>query len=171
MVRRQVTATELQHLYTSIGRCVWNLQYVEDALTTLITLKVEIRLPGRVPLNEAQEKLAKHRRNTLGTSMKVVREKSLVGSELLERLNRFKEERDWLIHRSQQSHGDRLYTDEGRIDMFSRLETFETEALDLQKAVLAEINLFVAGQGLDVAAAERMAVRNVGRLRNGRSDA
>jgi hypothetical protein len=170
-VRRQITPDELQHLYASIGRCVWNLQYVEDALTTLIAMKVEVKSPGRVPVKEAQDFLAKHRRNTLGTSMKIVRERSVVNSELLGRLSLLKEERDWIIHRSQQTHGDRLYTDDGRREMFSRLEAFEEEALSLQKLVLAEINTFLVGHGLDVAAAERMAAQNVGRLRGGGSDA
>lgn len=166
-MRRQVTPEEQQNIYTSIGRCVWHLQYVEDVLTNLIALKVEIRTPGRVGLKEAQELLAKHRRNTLGTSVKIVREKSLVRPELLDRLTRFKEERDWIIHRSQQTHGDGLYTDQGRAEMFSRLERFEEEAHSLMRAVAEELNEFMRGHGVDLAAAERIARQNIGRMRGG----
>jgi hypothetical protein len=162
---RQVTSEELDALYRGIGRGVWNLQYVEDTLQTLITIMVEIRTPGRVTASEGKALLAKHRRNTLGTSLKIVREQSLVGAELLDRLSRFKEERDWLIHRSQQSHGDLLYTDMGREEIFRRLEGFEEEASLLQKAVLKEIDAFAASRGVDVAAAQALAVRNVGRMR------
>lgn len=162
---RQVTPEELDALYRGIGKGVWNLQYVEDALQTLVTILVEIRTPGRVPMSEGKELLAKHRRNTLGTSLRIVREQSLVRSELLARLSRFKEERDWLIHRSQQSHGDLLYTDDGRTDMFDRLTQFEEEATSLQTAILAEIDTFAASRGVDVAAARALAVRNVGHMR------
>ena len=141
------------------------LQYVEDALQTLITIKVEIRTPGRLSFSEGQALLAKHRRSTFGTSLKIVREKSLVSPDLLERLERFKDERDWLVHRSQQSYGDRLYTEPGREDMFRRLENFEGEASALQKAVLAEIDSFVSSSGVDVAVARALAERNIGRMR------
>jgi hypothetical protein len=164
-MHRQVTPEELDALYRGVGLGVWNLQYVEDALQTLITIKVEIRTPGRVPSTVGRELLAKHRKNTFGTSLKVVREKSLVGVELLERLTQFKEERDWLVHRSQQTHGDLLYTYSGREEMFRRLISFSEEANSLQKAILAEINAFAASHGVDVKAAEAMAARNVGRLR------
>lgn len=167
-MRRQVTPEELQHLYTSIGRCVWQLQYVEDVLTHLITVKVEIRTPGRVGMKEAQELLAKHRRNTLGTSLKIVREKSLVRPELLERLAKFKEERDWIIHRSQQTHGDALYTDPGRSEVFSRLERFDDEANSLRDSVAEEISEFMRAHGVDLEAAERLARQNVGRMRGER---
>jgi len=149
----------------SIGRCVWHLQYVEDVLTHLITVKVEIRSPGRVGMKEAQELLSKHRRNTLGTSLKIVREKLLVRPELLDRLTKFKEERDWIIHRSQQTHGDALYTDPGRSEVFLRLGRFEEEANSLRKAIAEEINDFMRGHGVDIAAAERIARQNVGRMR------
>jgi len=162
---RQVTSEELDALYRGIGRGVWSLQYVEDALQMLITLKVDIKTPGRVNLSQGKVLLAKHRRNTLGTSLKIIREQSLVGPHLLERLSAFKEERDWLVHRSQQSHGDLLYTDAGRAEMFTRLESFDTEAGLLQTEILGEIDKFAASQGANVAAARVMAASNVGRMR------
>jgi len=164
---RQVNSEELDRLYLSLGRGVWHLQYVEDALNTLITINHEVKTPGRIPEVEARELLAKHRRNTLGTSLKVVRSKGLVPPELLDSLGRFKDERDWLVHRSQNTHGDLLYTDAGRSETFTRLDAFTEEARRLQKAVLLEIDKFLNAAGLDVAAAERMALKNVGRLRGG----
>jgi len=166
-MRRQVTPDELERLYLSIGKGVWHLQYVEDALQTLITMKHEVRVPGRVSEQEGRELLAKHRRNTLGTSLKIVRDHGLVPQPILDRLSTFKDERDWLIHRSQNSHGDLLYTDAGRAETFARLAAFIEEARVLQTALLDDINAFVAAAGLDVAAAERMAIKNVGRMRGG----
>jgi len=165
--RRQINSEELERLYSSLGRGVWHLQYVEDALNTLITIKHEVKTPGRIPEADARALLDKHRGNTLGTSLKVIRAQSLVSPELLDDLTRFKEERDWLVHRSQTSHGDLLYTDAGRAETFTRLEEFTEEARRLQTALLQDISTFVSAAGLDVAAAENMAAKNVGRLRGG----
>lgn len=165
--RRQVNSEELERLYSSLGRGVWHLQYVEDALNTLITIKHEVKTPGRIAEAEARALLEKHRRNTLGTSLKVIRTESLVPPKLLEDLGRFKDERDWLVHRSQNSNGDLLYTDADRAETFARLDAFTEEARRLQTAVLQDISAFIAAAGLDVAAAESMALKNVGRLRGG----
>ena len=118
---RQVNSEELERLYCSLGRGVWHLQYVEDALSTLITIKHEVKTPGRIPEVEARALLQRHRRNTLGTSLKIVQAENLLPLQLQEDLGRFKEERDWLVHRSQNSHGDLLYTDAGRSETFARL--------------------------------------------------
>ena len=85
--------------------------------------------------------------------------------DLMRALDRFKDERDWLVHRSQHSYGDRLYTEVGRSEMLLRLDAFTEEARRLQKAVLQEINTFVASAGIDIEAAEDMARKNMGRLR------
>ena len=165
--RRQVNSDELERLYASIGRGVWHLQYVEDALNTLITIKHEVKTPARIPEAEARSLLEKHRRNTLGTSLKLARTEDLLEATLLNELTKFKDERDWLVHRSQNSHGDLLYTDAGRIETITRLDAFTDHARQLQTALLQEVNRFVAAAGLDVAAAERMALKNVGHLRGG----
>ena len=163
--RRQVTPDELEHLYISIGKGVWHLQYVEDALQTLITIKHEIRVPDRIKEQEARDLLAKHRRNTFGSSLRIVGNHSLVPQPLFDRLNAFKEERDWLIHRSQNSHGDRIYTEAGRTETFARLAAFIDEAKALQTELLNDIYTFLAAAGLDVAVVERMAIENLGRMR------
>lgn len=167
VMHRKVTPDELERLYLSIGKGVWHLQYVEDALQTLIAMKHEVRVPGGVSEQEGRELLAKHRRNTLGTSLKIVRDHGLLQQPILDRLGRFKDERDWLVHRSQNSHGDLLYTDAGRAETFARLAAFIDEARSLQKALLDDINAFVAAADLDVAAVDRIAARNVGRIRGG----
>lgn len=47
-MRRQMHPEELEILYRYIGKCIWHIQYVEDALHTLLTLKIEIKMnrPG-----------------------------------------------------------------------------------------------------------------------------
>ena len=47
-MHRQINPDELDDLYYLIGKCIRYVQYVEDALHTLLTLKVEIKVPGVV---------------------------------------------------------------------------------------------------------------------------
>lgn len=75
-MRRQMHPEELETLYRSIGKCIWHIQYVEDALHTLLTLKIEIKTPGAVPEDKAYELLKKHRRATLGTALRTAKEKT-----------------------------------------------------------------------------------------------
>ncbi|WP_157269005.1 hypothetical protein [Azohydromonas aeria] len=149
-MHRQVTAEELEYLYLLIGKGIWHLQYVEDGVSG----------------EEAKALLAKQRRNTLGTSLKIAREKKLIEDVLLGRPSEFKEECDWLVHRSQCSHGDLLYTDRGRAETFTRLEAFTNEAHRLQAALLGDINQYLIAIGIDTAAAQRFASQNTGRLRS-----
>jgi hypothetical protein len=74
MNRRQINEKELQVLYSSIGKGIWHLQNLEDALHTCITVKRDIRVRGSVPPEKAEAILLRHRGNTLGKSLKIARE-------------------------------------------------------------------------------------------------
>lgn len=146
-MRRQVTPEELSRLYGGIGKGIWHLQYVEDALNTLITVKHEMRVPGRVDAEAAKQALDEHRRNTLGTSVRVARDNKLISDALLAKFQDYKEERDWLVHRSQNSHGERLYTEAGRTEFFARIENFVEQSKGLQREVMAELEAYARGTG------------------------
>lgn len=164
-MRRQLNLDELDALYRKIGKGIWHLQYVEDVLHTLITLKVEVKTPGWVTHEKAQQLLAKHRRNTLGTSLRIAKESNLVTSSLEAQLAHFKEERDWLVHRSLNSYSELLYTDEGRAEMFERLEKFLSEATVLQRAIANELASYAESHGISVAGVEARAQAKIARLK------
>ncbi len=164
-MRRNITPDELNTLVHDIGMCVWHLQYVEDALSMVLATKVDIRVPGGVTEHEAAEVLAKHRRSTLGTALKVCERHDAVSADLLERLKKYKEERDWLVHRSMHETEDDLYTDEGRVGMTTRLWTFFAESRALVKEIKKEAMEFVAGHGLPWQAASDIASKRIAALR------
>ncbi len=164
-MRREITSNELDALYREIGEGIWHLQHVEDVLNTLITLKVEVKTPGHVTHEEAQGLLARHRRNTFGVSLGIAKKNSVVPSSLEERLTHFKEERNWLVHRSLNTHGELLYTEEGRTQIFARLANFSVEAKALQFDITNEIALFAESQGINIVEAELRAHAKVARLK------
>lgn len=163
-MRRQIYPEELETLYHSIGKCIWHIQYVEDALHTLLTLKVELKTPGSMPEEKAYELLKKHRRATLGTALRIAKENTSLPQELFVRLSSLKEERDWLVHRSQHQDGDNLYTDTGRQATFQRLDTLQEEAISLQSAIAEQIHIYAESHGVSSEKAEEIARQKIAAL-------
>ncbi|MCQ4251780.1 hypothetical protein NA644_20950 [Pseudomonas stutzeri] len=163
-MRRQMHPEELEILYRYIGKCIWHIQYVEDALHTLLTLKIEIKTPGAVPEDKAYELLKKHRRATLGTALRTAKENNSLPQGLFSRLSNLKEERDWLVHRSQHQDADTLYTDVGRQTVFQRLEALQAEAVSLQPAIAEQIRLFVESHGVNSEKAKQIAEQEIAAL-------
>ena len=163
--RRQINPEELEALYHDIGKGIWHLQYVEDALSTLLALKVDVKTPGQVNHAEAVKLLAKHRRNTLGTSLRIAKENSALAADLQARLTQFKDERDWLVHRSQNTHGELLYTEVGRAETFNRVASFVSEAQALQQAIINEVASFAQSHGVNTAEAEANAHAKIAKLK------
>ena len=64
--------------------------------------------------------------------MRIAKGKGVLSEELMSALIAFKEERDWLVHRSMNENGDDLYLNEDRQALFERLEEFAEQAKDLQ---------------------------------------
>lgn len=111
---RQISADELQVFFKLIGSGIWHLQHVEDALSTYITVRAEIKERGGTSAENAKLLLSKHRRNTLGTSIRIAKDRQVLDLELLTMLVAFKIERDWLVHRSLHENGDDLYLNSDR---------------------------------------------------------
>lgn len=147
-MHRQINPDELDDLYCLIGKCIWHVQYVEDALHTLLALKVEIKLPNIVGEEQANHFLAKHRRSTLGTTLRIAKEHKVLPESLFNRLAILKEERDWLVHRAQSQDGRSLYTESGRTNMFNRLGSLYEETTLLQSEVAEQVQAFVLSCGI-----------------------
>lgn len=164
-MRRQIFPDELDALYRSIGKGIWQLQNVEDALHTLLAIRVGMKTPGSVAKERALEILAKYRASTLGTALRLVKENGALSKSLLDRLDAWKIERDWVVHRSVHENGADLYTDEGRQSILSRLDAFFEEGMALQRAVGSELADWVAAHGIDVKKAHALAERQLAALR------
>lgn len=164
-MRRQISEDELALLYHEIGACIWNMQYLEDVLHTFLTLKVELKKPGMVSATETMDLLAKHRRATLGTSLKTAETKSALPQELIDQLKSLKEERDWLVHRSMHQDGKNLYTDSGRHIFFTRLSVIQDEVSRLKAELLKECIDFCSGHGISSEEASSLAAKQIAILR------
>lgn len=164
-MRRQITAEELAALYHDVGACIWHIQYLEDVLQTFLTIKVEIKKPGKVEMSEAMAVLDKHRRATLGTAIRTAENAKALPQELIKQLRSLKDERDWLVHRSMHQDGDGLYTDHGRQAVFSRLALLQEQTIHLKSQIMSEVEAFCSGHGISSAEANALAEKQIASLR------
>lgn len=69
--RRGPTPDEVAILYNLIGKAVWHLQFLEDAISVAITLKSDLKdaKPGSVPADEVMKVRTKRQRMTLGQAV------------------------------------------------------------------------------------------------------
>jgi hypothetical protein len=165
-MNRRPTDEEVALLFHHIGKGVWQLQYVEDHLTTLLAITIDIKEPGTKTEEEIKEIVSKHKKGTLGALLKKGRDAGVLPFQLEANLTRFVDERNWLIHHSIDSHGKRLYSEAGRAETFERLARFIADAKAMQREISDEITRFSVGQGLDVEAAEADARAEVARLKH-----
>lgn len=165
MNRRMINPEELDLLYSSIGKGIWHLQNLEDALHTCITLKRDIKVRGSVSREKAEELLLRNRGKTLGRSLNTARKANILNSELQKRLDLFKEERDWLVHRSVHENGHDLYVEDKRFALIVRIRKFSEDALVLQKLIEKELEDFVVSQGVNRDHIVRVAEKNLKKLK------
>ncbi len=164
-VQRQITADELAHLYHEIGACIWHIQYLENALHSLLTLKIDIRSPGTVTQEQAKTLLAHHQRKPLGISIKAAEKHDVLSKDLIRRLRALKEDRDWLVHRSQNEHGTAFYSDSGRKFVFGRLAQIQGAVAALKAEIVADLEQFCELAGVSPTEAEALARKQVAALK------
>lgn len=146
--RKMITSEEITTLYGLVGRGIWHLQHVEQALVTLITIKGELKERGATSREEGEWILEKHRRSTLGTSIRIAKEKDVLSPSILEALIAFKEERDWLVHRSVHENSDDLYLENKKSSLFVRINQFSERATVLQGLAEKELEDYVVSKGV-----------------------
>lgn len=164
-MRRQITEEELAALYHDMGACIWHIQYLEDVLHNLLTMKVEIKEPGKVEKSVAMALLAKHRRATLGTAIRTAENFRALPQELVAQLRSLKEERDWLVHRSMHQDGDGLYTSDGRDAVFCRLALLQQKTIRIKSQLVSEVEAFCASHGISSKESNDLAEKQIAGLR------
>jgi hypothetical protein len=165
MGRRQINAEELNALFTLIGKGIWHLQYLEDALHTYLTIKRDIKIRGSMPAEQADSILAKHRTRTLGASLRLAREAQVLSPSLQGRLDHFKEERDWLVHRCLHQHHQDLHVNDKRYELLRRIELFSKEAMAIHKLIAKEVEDYVVAQDVSRKLIYRNAEENITKLK------
>lgn len=138
------------NFYCLIGEAVYMVQILEDALSTSITLKREVKIPGAIPLEEASKRREKYRSYTLGRALQITREEKILPIPLQEALNNFVSERNWLIHKSIQNENEILSESNKR-----RIKSTCEMARVLLASVETDLMQYSSSVGVDMSGVRR----------------
>ena len=144
-------AKDVNYLFYLIGEAVCMVQFLEDALSHSITLKVNVQHPNRIPKKNADASLKKYQSRTLGNAIKIAKEEGLYVDGLQNNLSSFLKERNWLIHKCAPHHIDDLLEVSGRDQLFKRVKAITQQALKLREALEVDMIEFSEARGVDMA--------------------
>ena len=144
-IHRAASGHEIS-LYCHVGEAVCAVQYVEDALSHSIVLKV-----GAPPTkSEADQQLEKHQKYTLGKAIRIAGEKAIFSELIQTRLNKFLKERNWLIHKSIAHGAKALEKNENRNRMIDRIKAITKQAHELLEMIEGDLIDFAEASGKDM---------------------
>lgn len=137
-------------LYCLIGEAVCNIQNFEGALSTLITLKINVKYPNRISKQEADGFLKKNYRLPLGQSIDKAKENSLYSDAIFNDLNLIKEERNWLIHKLLHQNLDDMKDVSKREKLFQRIKAISNKANRFQVVLEKDLVEYSESVGKDM---------------------
>lgn len=142
---KQASQPELM-LYCLVGEAVCYVQHVEDALSHSIVLK---KTKPKTKL-EADQLLAKHRTETLGSAISIAEKECLYPESLQQALNKFLSERNWLIHKSIAQNRDEWDLNISRDKLMARIKSITTQAQELIQLIEEDLIVFSENNGVDM---------------------
>jgi hypothetical protein len=130
---KPVNIQDFVELHKRIGLALWHSQAFEDSLSRFITLI--LKLPPSRAEDEVNAVLEKMFSKTLGQLVTELKKANTTNSvsEFERRMNKFLDERNWLVHHSWRQHHTDLYIPEKLPPLYQRLANLADEALKLQK--------------------------------------
>lgn len=135
MSRQLDSAEKLLAIQNALGKSLWQIQAFENTLALLIALVLK-KIPPRASIEEAEAILDKTRTKKLVDLIKKTRESDLLDDSIEKFLNKLREERNWLVHRSWNTHSEFLNHEQEFIDLRYRISRLAADA--------QEFNVFFA---------------------------
>ena len=130
-------------LYFLLGRAVWTIQHLEDALNTAIIIK-NPNIHKRV---EAEELRKAYRQLPLGRAIERAEKEQTFNEDLQGSLRDFLQDRNWLIHKCMyESVDDAGYIIEP-VNLFKRVEGIHLSALSLKETIEIDLLEFAKSKG------------------------
>ncbi|EGR1703603.1 hypothetical protein D5Q54_18265 [Vibrio cholerae] len=145
----QMNAEELAYFYNSIGKAIWQMQYVEQSLGQMLLIMSKGLKPNGLSPDDAETILLTIQKKTLGAIVNDICKEELLPPELLKRLEWFNAERRWLVHKSVIESSKDLYNSTTRNEVFIRIDAFTKEAIQLHKDLQDSLYQYMHGVGVN----------------------
>lgn len=117
----------------TVGSTILQAQTVEDALGMYLALVHDLR-PG-VARGEAESVLSRYSKKTLGSLLAVAKGKPAFPASTATAIEAFKEERNWLVHKSRELQRLALHSYVELAAFIERVDRVGDEGLRLQKEI------------------------------------
>ena len=135
-------------LHAAIGMALWHGNGFEFSLTHFITRA--LKLPPSRAEQEVRHVLEEMQGKTLGQLIAELRKANSTNSvtSFEARVNRFLEERNWLVHHSWRDHRTVLFTPESLPPLLNRLDALADEGQALQEVFQELLHALTLSQGI-----------------------
>jgi len=154
------TIDDVNHLYLSIGEAIWNLQHLENVMTTYNALRIlQKKREKKILFSDEQafKILEKQRKLTLGPLISSAKDNHTLSKELEGRFENFLTERNWLIHKCVISDYLSLRNKESKEKLFLRITAFIEDAVSLKRELYNQMQRWFEGKGYDLEKAYALA--------------
>jgi hypothetical protein len=137
-------------LYCLVGEALCMVQPIEDALSHSITLKKDVKKPYSMPLKKANELLEGYRFKTLGQAIKLAKKEGIYPESLVQNLEFFLSERNWLVHKCMHQNRDDMNSETSKQKLLYKIKNITEKAQTLLQCIEEELIDFSSLNGLDM---------------------
>ncbi len=130
-------------LYTLLGRAVWSIQHLEDALNAVIAIKD----PKATNRAEADKIRSSNRELPLGRAIGRAEKEKTFDKDFQKKLKDFLRQRNWLIHRCMHESVDDAGAILDEMLLFTKIRDIELCALSLKEAIETDMLNFCEANG------------------------
>lgn len=145
IVKISANTTEIT-LYCFLGEALLKIQMLEQALSYLITLKMNPEETKEI----ADEFLKKQQRYTLGQAIRIALEKKLFNMAMQDELNSFLEQRNWLVHSVLIGNEEDFNIGNIKEALFQKIKSISDKAESIQRIIEYDMIDFCSSKGRDM---------------------
>ena len=130
-------------LYTLLGRAVWSIQHLEDALNTAIAIKN----PKATNRTEGDKVRNSNRELPLGRAIGRAEKEKTFDKDFQRKLKDFLKQRNWLIHRCMHESVDDAGVIIDENELFTKIRGIELSAISLKETIEIDMLNFCEENG------------------------
>jgi hypothetical protein len=136
----------LQEILAAVGYAVWQSQILERTVAYhLVMVYGEADEKART---HAAEAFSVADKTTLGAVLSRIKKVGPRDSDLFERLDAFRERRNWLVHHSRHEHPSAVYDPSAKLELMTILEEIGSAAAPLAKEVQDVTDDYLVSSGM-----------------------
>ncbi len=136
--------SNIRECFAYFGRTIYMVQTVEKGILNSLILSYK-----NITKTRYDELLAEKSRLTFGQLKREIIEKEIFNNEIIEKIEKFHEKRDWLSHNYWWDRAIEFYRDDLRYKIFEELDKLTTEFENFNKIIQEKSHQFLIKNGIN----------------------